>query len=126
MCFCFFKQKTAYEMRISDWSSDVCSSDVGAEYIEERPLGAPAEEQRLVQANAPFAQGADHAFVRRRRARGDQRGAELRLLPRRIRRLQEAKRAAEPAERPARESVRGGKSGDGTLVVGGRQRLKKK
>src|SRR3546814_280822 len=25
---CFFKQKTAYEMRISDWSSDVCSSDL--------------------------------------------------------------------------------------------------
>src|SRR3546814_19214999 len=33
MCFFFFKQKTAYEMRISDWSSDVCSSDLvnGAE-----------------------------------------------------------------------------------------------
>src|SRR3546814_7124781 len=28
--FCFFKQKTAYEMRISDWSSDVCSSDLRA------------------------------------------------------------------------------------------------
>src|SRR3546814_17751817 len=29
MCFIFFvKQKTAYEMRISDWSSDVCSSDL--------------------------------------------------------------------------------------------------
>src|SRR3546814_2496880 len=28
MSFFFFKQKTAYEMRISDWSSDVCSSDV--------------------------------------------------------------------------------------------------
>src|SRR3546814_9504821 len=30
MCFTFFffKQKTAYEMRISDWSSDVCSSDL--------------------------------------------------------------------------------------------------
>src|SRR3546814_10626659 len=33
MCYCvfyffFFKQKTAYEMRISDWSSDVCSSDL--------------------------------------------------------------------------------------------------
>src|SRR3546814_5050866 len=27
ICF-FFKQKTAYEMRISDWSSDVCSSDL--------------------------------------------------------------------------------------------------
>src|SRR3546814_10613321 len=35
VCFClcvffFFKQKTAYEMRISDWSSDVCSSDLVA------------------------------------------------------------------------------------------------
>src|SRR3546814_1333209 len=30
----FFKQKTAYEMRISDWSSDVCSSDLeGAEAV---------------------------------------------------------------------------------------------
>src|SRR3546814_5705003 len=28
--FFFFKQKTAYEMRISDWSSDVCSSDLTA------------------------------------------------------------------------------------------------
>src|SRR3546814_9996641 len=28
MYFFFFKQKTAYEMRISDWSSDVCSSDL--------------------------------------------------------------------------------------------------
>src|SRR3546814_2549404 len=27
-CCFFFKQKTAYEMRISDWSSDVCSSDL--------------------------------------------------------------------------------------------------
>src|SRR3546814_1759539 len=26
--FCFLKQKTAYDMRISDWSSDVCSSDL--------------------------------------------------------------------------------------------------
>src|SRR3546814_17656506 len=29
VCVVFFKQKTAYEMRISDWSSDVCSSDLG-------------------------------------------------------------------------------------------------
>src|SRR3546814_989377 len=34
--FFFFKQKTAYEMRISDWSSDVCSSDL-------TPQGAPWE-----------------------------------------------------------------------------------
>src|SRR3546814_974098 len=30
LCFFFFKQKTAYELRISDWSSDVCSSDLPA------------------------------------------------------------------------------------------------
>src|SRR3546814_2500198 len=30
LLFFFFKQKTAYEIRISDWSSDVCSSDLGA------------------------------------------------------------------------------------------------
>src|SRR3546814_10233095 len=37
MCGCsflfFFKQKTAYEMRISDWSSDVCSSDLQADLV---------------------------------------------------------------------------------------------
>src|SRR3546814_6532477 len=33
ICF-FFKQKTAYEMRISDWSSDVCSSDLLCETLE--------------------------------------------------------------------------------------------
>src|SRR3546814_3278979 len=30
LCCVFYQQKTAYEMRISDWSSDVCSSDLGA------------------------------------------------------------------------------------------------
>src|SRR3546814_19196493 len=36
LCFVFFfKQKTAYEMRISDWSSDVCSSDLPDEAEEE-------------------------------------------------------------------------------------------
>src|SRR3546814_9966466 len=43
MLFCvffFFKQKTAYEMRISDWSSDVCSSDLPAQARRaESPLG---------------------------------------------------------------------------------------
>src|SRR3546814_10063132 len=33
-CFFFFKQKTAYEMRISDWSSDVCSSDLVPTLVE--------------------------------------------------------------------------------------------
>src|SRR3546814_9778130 len=33
-CVFFFKQKTAYEMRISDWSSDVCSSDLADTLVE--------------------------------------------------------------------------------------------
>src|SRR3546814_3971680 len=33
MCF-FVKQRTAYEMRISDWSSDVCSSDLMAQHVD--------------------------------------------------------------------------------------------
>src|SRR3546814_10101292 len=38
-CFFFcFKQKTAYEMRISDWSSDVCSSDLLADAQDQPPL----------------------------------------------------------------------------------------
>src|SRR3546814_985592 len=32
-CVFFFKQKTAYEMRISDWSSDVCSSDLSQTFF---------------------------------------------------------------------------------------------
>src|SRR3546814_8457504 len=55
MCFCVFfcKQKTAYDMRISDWSSDVCSSDlidevVGKHRETERKLEeALAENARL-------------------------------------------------------------------------------
>src|SRR3546814_650769 len=34
--FFFFKQKTAYEMRISDWSSDVCSSDLAYTHVNDR------------------------------------------------------------------------------------------
>src|SRR3546814_3388688 len=67
--FFFFKQKTAYEMRISDWSSDVCSSDLqrkeGAErrseeagrvrfaVIEKRhapPAGPPARRHAPLRA----------------------------------------------------------------------------
>src|SRR3546814_12750810 len=44
MYFLFFKQKTAYEMRISDWSSDVCSSDIMFDGIKARlEGGAPVK-----------------------------------------------------------------------------------
>src|SRR3546814_2146212 len=40
--FFFFKQKTAYEMRISDWSSDVCSSDLLPDALIFRRVGVGA------------------------------------------------------------------------------------
>src|SRR3546814_4800725 len=44
LVFFFFKQKTAYEVRISDWSSDVCSSDLIV------AGGLPADDDELVRA----------------------------------------------------------------------------
>src|SRR3546814_10844889 len=41
--FVFFKQKTAYEMRISDWSSDVCSSDLLVPWSQGRDFDAGYE-----------------------------------------------------------------------------------
>src|SRR3546814_8817041 len=43
--FFFFKQKTAYEMRISDWSSDVCSSDLFE--LDAREAPAPGRDHRV-------------------------------------------------------------------------------
>src|SRR3546814_9467585 len=53
LIFFFFKQKTAYELRISDWSSDVCSSDLflgrglAALLVEELAAGADQLVDRL-------------------------------------------------------------------------------
>src|SRR3546814_8616665 len=44
--FFFFKQKTAYEMRISDWSSDVCSSDLLAQRMELSRVRGPCRQCR--------------------------------------------------------------------------------
>src|SRR3546814_2259025 len=43
--FFFFKQKTAYEMRISDWSSDVCSTDLHGADV--RTIGVAEIDQRI-------------------------------------------------------------------------------
>src|SRR3546814_10062169 len=74
MIVCFFKQKTAYELRISDWSSDVCSSDLADEQggrgfrIEVRMQFAPCLSG-VEQGMQPFAimadQGLGHALGKR-------------------------------------------------------------
>src|SRR3546814_5071793 len=47
----FFKQKTAYEMRISDWSSDVCSSDLALRAAATLPPFRNAIELHLVETS---------------------------------------------------------------------------
>src|SRR3546814_6599302 len=51
----FFKQKTAYEMRISDWSSDVCSSDLAWQYDEPIADSSMLPTYLLARAVRPFA-----------------------------------------------------------------------
>src|SRR3546814_10058211 len=66
VCFFFFKQKTAYEVRISDWSSDVCSSDlVGA-----IPPGQ-SEEIALASCRSRYARAAAGPRQARPQARTD-------------------------------------------------------
>src|SRR3546814_17014828 len=68
LVFFFFKQKTAYEMRISDWSSDVCSSDLrdclGPEHRIELVDGRPERfcEPALVHLVASSGGLAHHGF----------------------------------------------------------------
>src|SRR3546814_5337694 len=54
----FFKQKTAYEMRISDWSSDVCSSDLWRRWFDSE---ATTLRLRAITASGPY--GADIRFA---------------------------------------------------------------
>src|SRR3546814_9078406 len=81
ICFFFFKQKTAYELRISDWSSDVCSSDLAsaaktaAPAAEAPPVSTPA-------AAAPVAPTAEVAEPKRRGPKpGFKRAAKVQPAP---------------------------------------------
>src|SRR3546814_3689686 len=56
--FFFFKQKTAYEMRISDWSSDVCSSDLRCLTAWLRPNAV-----REIERNSGGCNGARHRMA---------------------------------------------------------------
>src|SRR3546814_10147348 len=67
--FVFFKQKTAYELRISDWSSDVCSSDLVARLragAGARP--GPVQPRQPGARRRPAAAGPDRLSARLHRA----------------------------------------------------------
>src|SRR3546814_2779567 len=71
--FFFFKQKTAYEMRISDWSSDVCSSDlICSGRRTRRDVGGGASGPAWEAASTSRCQ-------RQRRARSSHRSEERRV-----------------------------------------------
>src|SRR3546814_2431814 len=93
----FFKQKTAYEMRISDWSSDVCSSDL--EMIDQpRLLGMDAPAAESLEIDLLADRHRDEARARHRHDRA--------LLHHR-----EVRAAAEPGRRPERGVERGRRPG---------------
>src|SRR3546814_12815269 len=83
VCVFFFKEKTAYEMRISDWSSDVCSSDLcGGRRLRRSPL--PAEGRlRRPRSRKQSAMAAHRAAITRRTRRSSPEGrarTNLRLV----------------------------------------------
>src|SRR3546814_10352687 len=88
----FFKQKTAYEMRISDWSSDVCSSDLEAQdQPEDRGRRARREELAVLDEHRI-------GFEPDARVADAERGGEP-----------PARGRAAPIEEPRSEARRGGK-----------------
>src|SRR3546814_2052793 len=87
----FFKQKTAYELRISDWSSDVCSSDLGRPGGFRAPPGAADRTlgaRRLAGGEAPDRRvagpGARPALAGGQRPRRDAGGGARRSEERRV------------------------------------------
>src|SRR3546814_4238888 len=76
LSFFFFKQKTAYEMRISDWSSDVCSSDLQVRHHRRAAFVIEFDHVLFGKLRERHLDHPDRAFDERL-ARGDHR---LRLL----------------------------------------------
>src|SRR3546814_6577012 len=112
--FFFFKQKTAYEMRISDWSSDVCSSDLRAGSFVGPSTRGPRRERMLARPGGFRRALSGHRPARWRIA--GRRGGAL-FLPVRT----------DPQHHPEdRKSVVKGKSVSVRLDLGGRRIIKKK
>src|SRR3546814_7563927 len=75
VCFfyvlCFFKQKTAYEMRISDWSSDVCSSDLAARQHADVRAGRGNRAERVARQHRDRNRHVLQAFLEALRGHDD-------------------------------------------------------
>src|SRR3546814_1292655 len=114
----FFKQKTAYEMRISDWSSDVCSSDLpdlpeeaaraaararrpAVRELDARRLDHPEPLLSLLEAALPARGGAPARALAQLARRGLRVGARYRAAPCRGNR---ARAGARPRQRRRRQS----------------------
>src|SRR3546814_14030875 len=65
LCFLvfFFKQKTAYEMRISDWSSDVCSSDLERGMVDSERIAIIGHSMGSIAANHMLMRGEEFRAV---------------------------------------------------------------
>src|SRR3546814_20857514 len=105
---CFFKQKTAYEMRISDWSSDVCSSDLAAGNGEQERRQECPPEQPAPGLRVSIAVGHDGCAL----GAGNEMGAGVHVDDPRLRGIDGAVPAA--AERLVEGDVVGG-DGDPAL-----------
>src|SRR3546814_7988647 len=78
VCVFFFKQKTAYEMRISDWSSDVCSSDLaGAQRVMMSAEPIQLRVQIVQMSKIAYADGPSADLVLIGGANAPARGADL-------------------------------------------------
>src|SRR3546814_1328484 len=71
--FFFFKQKTAYEMRISDWSSDVCSSDSSSRSNCGTGCGFPLPVQGSISTTLPSTSSTKLWNTRSKRSRSEER-----------------------------------------------------
>src|SRR3546814_16511789 len=107
-------QKTAYDMRISDWSSDVCSSDLGMTVEDNLRMGAFPRAAR-----AKFGQQLEFVYElfprmreRRKQLAGTMSGGEQQMC-------------AIGRALIERQSVGQGKSGSGRVAIGGRRILTK-
>src|SRR3546814_14728320 len=127
--FFFFKQKTAYEMRISDWSSDVCSSDLRRRAHRSRQPGAGFPVS--LRSRATDRPQAVRRDPRTRRYAGrivsaPRRGIARRAAVRDAFAVPQGRLAAMPPRAGDRKSGVQGKSVSVRVDLGGRRILKKK